>query len=156
VLTPAFTILKHNIDFNQMLDDFVKEKPPQLDLSENATNAERDEMPQSTPTAALTGSRAYAGNWRQEAEIFRQGMGMRNNTMMRQQQLGFEFAQLKAQYVVMASETPSRPKPTWRDLLIEHLKWQLKYHPSQRILEQTSDVQGAANQRPFELIMAMI
>ena len=139
-----------------MLDDFLKEKPPQLDLSESATNAERDEMPQPTLTPASTGSRAYVGNWRQEAETFRQGVGREDNNMMLTQQLGFELAQLKALYVVIASDTHYRPNPGWRDMLIQQLKQQLKWRwelaPSQTVLEQTSDVQGAANQR-LELTM---
>ena len=119
-----------------MLDDFLKEKPPQLDLSESATNAERDEMPQSTLTPASTGPEAYAGNWRQEAEIFRQGIGMRNNNMMRQHHLEYVLGLLKAQYVNAAASKPGAP--SWSDSLIGDLKEHLQ-RESQRVLEQTSD-----------------
>jgi hypothetical protein len=132
----------------QILDEFLRPKPPQLDLLEHATIEERDDRPRFTQTLPSTGSRAYAGNWQKEAETFRQGIGRQDNKNLLRRQLGFEVAGLQE---MVFQQLPDKPALNWHESMIECLK---QRGEAIRMREHASSVQDALTRNRAEFVMA--
>ena len=128
-----------------MLDEFLKEKPPQVDLLENATTAEWENMPCFTVTLPSTGFRTYAGNWREEAETFRCFVGRQDNARMLRRQVGYEVAEL-TDLLPFKQDTPG-----WREGLIDFLKQRGEGY---RMDDHSSGLKDALSRSRAEFVMA--